>query len=447
MSISDYIKKELPKWPNWINLILLRLNVFGDWVYGRSYQTIRSNIKEVSPEKKLIEITNYAIKNVPYYRNKYNELRIHSKEEFEQKIGFIDKEEVMSHWEEFLVDNIDWHKVVKGTTGGTSGKPLQLVTPKNRYIRESVFINHHRSATGWKPGVCRAVIRNDRLPEGRDYLVNPIQKFFIFDSFRMDSTYAQKVYNIIKRNKIQYIHAYPSGVYQFFKLCEEQSLNLGFIKAVMLSSEALTDEQVWYFTKHLGIKISCSYGHSEKLILAMNNCKDMILHVDPYYGYCEIIDEKGNPIRDKQKIGEMVGTTFSNKYQVLIRYKTGDYAEIEQCVKNNEGVEMLSLNKIEGRWKINRVYKRNGTYTTLTAMNLHGEFYNHINGMQYLQEEKGKLIVLIIKNNQYTSRDEDFIIEHLGNAMGGKQYVEIRYVEQLIFQPNGKFLPLISYIK
>jgi phenylacetate-CoA ligase len=445
MNIGDYIKKELPKWPNWFNLILLRLNVFGDLVYGRSYQTIKSHIKDVSPEEKLIEITNYAIENVPYYRNKYNGLRIHSKEEFEQKIGFINKEEVMSHWEEFLVDNIDWNKVVKGTTGGTSGKPLQLVTPKNRYIRESVFINHHRTATGWKPGVSRAVIRNDRLPEGRDYLVNPIQKFFIFDSFRMDSTYAKKVYSVIKRNKIQYIHAYPSGVYQFFKLCEEQNLDLGFIKAVMLSSEAVTDEQVWYFTKHLGIKISCSYGHSEKLILAMNNCKNMTLHVDPYYGYCEIIDEKGFPIRDKQSMGEMVGTTFSNKYQVFIRYKTGDYAEIDHC-ENINGIDELWLKKIEGRWGNNLIYKNNGTTITTTALNLHGDFYNHINGLQYLQKEKGKISVLIIKNQFYNHFDEEFIVNHLGNAMGGKEYVELEYVDRLIYQPNGKFLPLISYL-
>ena len=32
--------------------------------------------------------------------------------------------------------------------------------------------------------------------------------------------------------------------------------------------------------------------------------------------------------------------------------------------------------------------------------------YEHINGMQYIQEEKGKLIVLIIKNEKYCENDE-----------------------------------------
>ena len=67
-----------------------------------------------NPDEKLIEIVNYAIENVPYYRKKYGNLRITSKKEFEEKIAFIDKDEVMAHWDDFLVDNIDWSRCVTG---------------------------------------------------------------------------------------------------------------------------------------------------------------------------------------------------------------------------------------------------------------------------------------------------------------------------------------------
>lgn len=39
MGLADYIKTELPQWPNWINRILLRLFFFGNKVYGKSYET------------------------------------------------------------------------------------------------------------------------------------------------------------------------------------------------------------------------------------------------------------------------------------------------------------------------------------------------------------------------------------------------------------------------
>ncbi len=441
MGLADYVKTELPKWPNWINKILLRLNLFGNKVYGKGYETTLKEIEQLCPEEKLCEIVNFAIKNVPYYRNKYGNLQIKSIKEFEEKIAFIDKDEVMAHWEDFLVDNIDWSKCNTGTTGGTSGKPLKLVIPKNRYIRGAVFTDMYRKHSEWNIGDIRAVIRNNRLPANRDYLINPIMRQFIFDAFRINDKYAVKIYKTLKRNNVKYIFAYPSAVCQFLSICKKLNLDLSFLKAVHLSSEAVTEDQAWLITKTCGLKLSYTYGHSEKLIFAANDCTDMDLIVEPKYGYFELIDKDGNPLDKAGEIGEMVGTTFFNKYMPLIRYRTGDFAEL-----GNKKGGKTTLKKIHGRWDKSLIYRCDGTTTSATALNLHGEFFEHINGMQYIQEEKGKLIVLVIKNHLYSNKDEEFIINHIGNAMLGKENVEIRYVEKLIMQPNGKFLPIITKI-
>lgn len=445
MNVADYVKHKLPYWPNWINLLLMRFNFFGGRVYGKSSQFFKKNIPNIQPEQKLLEMVNFAIKNVPYYRNRYTGMKIHSVEEFKAKIAFIDKDEVMAHWDEFLVDNIDWEKCVTGTTGGTSGKPLKLVQPKNRYIVEAAFVSTIRGKSGWHH-TPRALIRNHKLPTNRDFILNPLTKDFMFDAFRMDEFYAVKVYSIMRKYHIDYIHAYPSGAYQFLKLCHRQRLYLSFIKCCMLSSEALTDEQIQFIWGTLHIPISITYGHSEKLILAGNDCKSLDYLVEPGYGFFELVDKNGKNIIHAGGIGEMVGTTFYNRYMPLIRYRTGDFAEYGGVRKDIDGVEKVVLHKIYGRWNSSVIYKQDGTTTSITALNLHGEFYIHIDGMQYVQEERGKLLVLIIKNELYTFKDEDFIMEHLGYAMGGKEYITIRYVSKLIYQPNGKFLPFISLI-
>ena len=185
MNVADYVKHKLPYWPNWINLLLMRFNFFGGRVYGKSSQFFKKNIPNIQPEQKLLEMVNFAIKNVPYYRNRYTGMKIHSVEEFKAKIAFIDKDEVMAHWDEFLVDNIDWEKCVTGTTGGTSGKPLKLVQPKNRYIVEAAFVSTIRGKSGWHH-TPRALIRNHKLPTNRDFILNPLTKDFMFDAFRMD---------------------------------------------------------------------------------------------------------------------------------------------------------------------------------------------------------------------------------------------------------------------
>lgn len=441
MNIADYIKNELPKWPNWINNIILKMNIFGSKVYGKKYEVAKEEIESLVPEEKLCEMVNFAIEHVPYYRKKYGSLRITSIKEFEEKIGFIDKNEVMEHWEDFIADGTDLNKCSVGTTGGTSGKPLKLVIPANRYIREAVFVNKYRGFSGWKFGDRKAMIRNHRLPANKDYMINPITHDFIFDAFRINEEYVKCIYSVIKKNKIRFIHAYPSAVCQFLNICNKLKLDLSILEAVLLSSEAVTEDQTWLITKVCGLKLSYTYGHSEKLIFAANDCKSMDLIVDSRYGYFELIDKEGKPLDTAGEIGEMTGTTFFNKQMPLIRYRTGDFAELGHEKNGNK-----TLRKIHGRWDKSIIYRCDGTQTSLTALNLHGNFYEHINGMQYVQEEKGKLIALIIKNDKYCEKDETFILEHLGNAMLGKENVEIKYVEKLIIQPNGKFLPIISNV-
>ena len=445
MGLADYIKTELPKWPNWFNGILLKMNFLGSIVYGNGYRQFRKSMELSNPDAKLIEIVNFAIENVPYYRKKYGNLRITSKKEFEEKIAFIDKDEVMAHWDDFLVDNIDWSKCRIGTTGGTSGKPLKLVTPTNRYIHSLAFWHKELEWFGWKYHT-RGVIRNHKLPEGRDYMVSPILKEIIFDAFRIDEEYAKRIWKVLKRMNIKYMHCYPSAMFQFLKLCKKQGLDVSFIKACFLASESVTEVQRRFIKDEMGINIYSFYGHSEKLIMAGNCLESDDYHIEESYGYCELVSEDGNVINEPGIMGEMVGTTFTNKYFPLIRYRTGDYSKYSEagCPLHKKQYRLLA--GVAGRWDKSLIYRLDGTTTSVTAMNLHNDVYEHIDGLQYIQEEKGKLRVLVIKNEKFTAADEAYMIEHHANAMRNREGISIEYVEKLIFQANGKFLPLISRI-
>lgn len=441
MGIADYIKNRLPYWPAWLNLMLLRLNVLGPWVYGRTYMRLRNTIDRDNPEELLLAMANHALRNVPYYRRRYPGMTIGSVEEFEQKIAPIDKAEVMAHWDEFVADGTDPGACVTGTTGGTSGKPLKLMMPRNRYAREMVFWHRNLRRFGWNYDT-RAVIRNHHLPQGRDYIVNPVMKEFIFDPFRMNADYARTVWHTMRLFRIRFVHAYPSAAYQFLKLCRRQGLDVSFVKACFLASEPVTAEQRQFIEQELGIAVFSFFGHSEKLIFAGNRPGETAYCVEESYGYLELLDKEGRTIGQPGQWGEMVGTTFFNFCFPLLRYRTGDYSAYAPGSTDRP----RRLETVEGRWENSLIYKADGTTTSCTAMNLHGEVYEHIDGLQYVQEEKGRLKVLVIPNAEYTGADERQLQEHIGAAMGGSRYVEICTVERLIFQPNGKFLPLISRV-
>jgi phenylacetate-CoA ligase len=418
----------------------------GGYIYGKKYIDHKKLIRKIKAdevEAKLIDLTNFSIKNVKYYRNRYLGIRINSIEEFKSKIKFIDKNKVMVHWDEFLADGIDMKQCKQGTTGGTSGRPLKLILPGNRYIVELATVHSLWNEIGWNYDM-RGVIRNHRLSPDKIYVINPITKEIIFDAFRISAEYVKVIYKIIKNKKIKYIQAYPSAAYQFCKLCYKQNLNISFIKSFLCSSERITDEQYYFIHDKLGINIFNFYGHSEKLVIAGSNSGNNNLKFVPSYGYAELVDKDDRDVKNPGTTGEIVGTTFYNKYMPLIRYKTGDTAELWRVPEaSNDG---LIINKIAGRWDYNLIYRYDGTTTSITALNLHGDLYEHIDGMQYVQEKKGELIVLIIKNDRYTVETEKRFLFHFQRGLGAKGKVYIKYVDKLIFMPNGKFLPLISRI-
>lgn len=442
IGIADYIKNKIPLWPNWITLPLSKLNIFKGLVYGRAYLNFEKTYISENPEKKLLRIINYAIRHVPYYRERYSGLVIKSYDSFINNIGFIDKDTVMANWEKFISDEADLSKCIIGTTGGTSGKPLKLVMPKNRYTHSMFFWHRQLKRFGWNYHLT-GVIRNHHLPNNRDYMVNPIMKQVIFDAFRSDDLYFQKVWKVLKKNNIKFIHAYPSSAYAFLKSCKNQNLDTSFIRCCFLTSEAIADFQKTLISDILGIQILGSYGHSEKLCMAGTIPGSSEYEIDEEYGLTEIVNKEGVLCHESGELGEIVGTTYFNYDFPLIRYRTGDYAKIGE--PNLTGERMLA--QIDGRREKSLIYKYDGSYTNASALNLHGDYYERISGIQYIQDRKGYLRVLIIKDTNYTEEDDRFIRDFMSNAMGGEDFVSIEYVDKLVFNSNGKFLPLISNVR
>jgi len=293
----------------------------------------------------------------------------------------------------------------------------------------------------------RAVLRNHKLHENEVFRINPITKEFIFDNFGLSPKYVRQIHDILLKYKISFIHAYPSAAYQFCLLSKEEGLDLGFIKAFLCGSEGIMDFQKKLIVDDFGLKLFSWYGHSEKLVLGGYCENTNHYHIEPHYGFFELIGKNNQPIVNPGEFGEIVGTTLHNFGMPLIRYKTGDFAEYvgdhcEAC-----GRKMPIIKNIKGRWDKNQIYKKDGTYISTTALNLHNELYQIINGIQYIQKDPGSLKVLIIKGNNFRYDHEIVFKKHFSDAMGPDSEVIVEYVDSLLFQPNGKFVQLISNIK
>lgn len=447
--IKTSILKTIPLFPNSINHRLLALNRNPVRIYGSRYGTYRSFLRDSAqhydPLPKLIATVNDAISRVPYYQQRYDNRRVVSLVEFEEQIGFLDKDTILANFPEFMARGIDLSTYDRGTTGGTSGKPLQLIMPRERYVVEMATMHSLWERAGYRFDV-RAVIRNHRLDDRKLYRINPITREVIFDGFRLNSDYFARIYETITKHSIRFIHCYPSTAYEFATFLLENRLDTSGIKAFLSGSENIFNYQRELIQGQLGIRFYNWYGHSEQLVLAGYCVGTDHYHVEPTYGYFELVDEMGRLVRETGGIGEIVGTSFHNPGMPFIRYRTGDYAEYVGDWCPNCGRHLPIIRNIQGRWSGDRVYSADGTFVTTTALNLHNDLYQVINGIQYLQHSKGVLEVLIVKSKDYKPHHEKALYAHFNSKLGVGTTVSIRYVERLLRNANGKFVHIISRV-
>jgi phenylacetate-CoA ligase len=361
-------------------------------------------------------------------------------------LGFIDKDTVLDSYDAFINPKVDIRAYDTGTTGGTSGKPMRLIVPKTRYVVELATMHEMWSRVGYNFDV-KAVIRNHRLPDDVVYMINPITREVIFDGFRLDDDYFEKIYQVISRMAIPFIHAYPSAAYEFSVFLINRAYDTSFIRAFLSGSENVFDYQIDLIEKRLRIRFYNWYGHSEKLILAGYCRESNSYHVEPTYGYFELVDDENRVIRETGIVGEMVGTSFHNPGMPLIRYRTGDFAEYVSNFCPACGRSMTILKNIRGRWSGDKIFNSDGSFVTTTALNLHSDLYSMINGIQYIQESKGDLRVLVIKSSEFKDVHEIALLRHFREKLKPDTTVSIECVDRLLRQPNGKFLQLVSNVQ
>ena len=417
-------------------------------IYGKEYaiykKFVKDNLSEYNNSSELIQIVNNTIENVPYYQKKYKAIK--SIEEFKQKIGFINKDIIANDLEGFLSGNIDKSKYMLGTTGGTGGNPLKMYIPKKRHIVELGTMHNLWSNVGFDHNI-RAVIRNKKLSDDVDYIVNPITKEIVFDGFRLNEQYFETIYKVIKKFKVAYVHAYPSTAYEFSRYIVKNDLDTSFIESFLSGSENVYEYQKTFIREKAKINFYNWYGHSEKLVLG-GYCKGSdCYHIEPTYGYFELLDENGQDITTPGQVGEIVGTTLNNIGMPMIRYKTDDFAEYvgDYCPHCKRHIKLIK--HIQGRWSGSKIYGADGSVTTSTALNFHDDLYMYIAGLQYIQKVKGKLEVLVIKGPTFEEAHNKRLKSYYKSKFSSDTVIEIKYVDQLLRKPNGKFVELISEIK
>ena len=359
-----------------------------------------------------------------------------------EKISFINKNTILESFDKMIIKKSGADYV---TTGGTSGKPLGFYINKNRKGFEWFWMTNNWNKVGFTLKDYRAVLRNHKLKE-RKFQIDPLVREYRYNNFSLNDSYIDYVIKHSLENNIKFLHAYPSAAYMLASRIKKMKSKHSF-NTFLCGSETVFPFQKELIQKELEIRMYTFYGHTEKLILAGEESVCENYHSNPFYGFTEIIDGSGSPIKTAGLSGELVGTGFINTKMPFIRYKTGDFAEYVGEICPNCGHIGLTFKNVKGRWIGDKIYKSDGAVITTTALNLHNDAYHYIKNIQYKQEQKGELEVRIVPENNYNSLIKEKLLNELILKVGNNLKINIVEVESVEYTQNNKFQLLIQKIK
>ncbi|MBP1745821.1 MAG: phenylacetate--CoA ligase family protein [Deltaproteobacteria bacterium] len=387
--------------------------------------------------EQLKDLLIHAGKNVPYYRKVLGEYgfkpeKLQGLDDL-KTLPYIDKEIVRDNIREFLADNIPRRTLFRKTTSGSTGSPLAIYSNKETEEKHWATVVYSWSKVGYSPK-SRAV---DFCPSTRK--VKRYGNQLILSRYYFDDEFLQgKFVALIRNFEPELIFGIPSALFLFSNFMKKKKMPpFNGIRACISESEPLYPWQKEPIEEIFNARTFQTYGMVEKAIYASQCIRSSRYHIYPQYGIPEM-----TPARDG--ICEIVGTSFINYANPLIRYKTGDIGILntQKCEGCNASHQSLDL--IVGRIGSLLVGKNGALYSPL-AVGIDSNVFENVKQFQFFQDSPGKVTLRIVKKESFTDADTDRIRKKIITDIGLQRVnndmeITIVFEKDIYKSPFGKYI-------
>lgn len=394
----------------------------------------------------------HAIETVPYYRELFKKEGF-TKESFSTfelsdlpKLPFLDKNTYRQIGTTTLLSTIQEPDGIFLPSSGSTGTPTKTMTSA---------INHQRVTAGnearirnWA-GVTqndpRGMIGGRRIVPGGNpkppfYRYNLVEKQVYLSPYHISKSTAPNYLEGLKKYGATYMNGYAASNFVLARFFDELGLDAPQMKAVISSSEKLTQEMRDTYQKVYGCKTYDAYSSVEACCL-ISECEHGKLHVSPDMGIIEFLNDDGEPAKAGE-MAEMVCTGILNYNQPLIRYRMKDLAVLsdEKCAC---GREMQVVKEIVGRIE-DLVIGRDGREFAY-FYNVFVNLPNIIEG-QVVQNDYEDFELNVASQNGLSEAEKETMIKRMESQLG-EINVKINEVASIPRTKNGKFKTVVSKVK
>ncbi|MGO9241684.1 MAG: phenylacetate--CoA ligase family protein [Bryobacteraceae bacterium] len=273
---------------------------------------------------KLQYICNVARADTEYY-NKYLPIRLTALSQLSQ-LPILSRDVVR-----VLAMSMRNRAVPKGdqiwvTTTGTTGASLKVCYSPAVMRRNWAFRMQQFLWAGVPPRSPRITAFGNQIIPSRQksppfWMHNIVENQIFVSIFHLSISYAADYVKFLKRHAKWVLEGFPSavGLLADFVLARGERIPM---RAVFTDGEPLSVNLRSRIESAFCTRVFNTYGNTE-LCGLIQQCEHQKMHVNPDYGFLEIVDDDGVPVKCGDT-GYFVWTGFINDSMLLLRYKIGD---------------------------------------------------------------------------------------------------------------------------
>lgn len=407
-------------------------------------------LKELQNER-LRALIEHAYENVPYYHRIFEERKLTDKNiqtvDDLQKLPVLTKEIIRRNFSDLIATDSRKRRPFLNSTSGSTGEPLKY------YLDMEVSsVNWAGMFRGWgwagyKLGDKRATLAGSSLvPDSSPSLVKRLrwlgERDRPFSAVHMDdkrmALYAEKITAYMPR----FLRGYPSAIYIFASYLKRTNSNTIRPTAVFTTAEMLLSQHREVIEKQFGCRVFDQYGCYDGGAQAMECSEHSGFHISAEKVIMEFVDEDNKPAASGCS-GEILTTDLHNYTMPFIRYAVRDKGTLSarQC-PCGRGLPLME--SIEGR-TTDFITFSNGVTLSGPALTL--VFGNcNIKHYQVIQEAKDKLVIKVIKAEDYSDRDTEHFLGVIRAHAGKNIVIEVQFVDEIPATKGGKWRFIISNV-
>jgi len=405
-------------------------------------------------QKRLQLLIKHAYENVPYYHRLFNQLGLKPQSIKNvadlQQLPILTKETIRNNFNDLIAKNYSKEELIPSSTGGSTGEPMRFFIDRKWNTWNMAAAYRQWGWAGYDVGdkivyLWSAPQDLQQLSKLKTKIFYLMMRTIMLNAFNMTEKTMDEYIDILKKFKPKVINAYASAIYLMAHYMEKRKIWDIQPKAVLTTADMLFEHRRKTIENVFGCEIFDYYSGRDTSLQAGECPEHFGYHLSIENAVIEFI--KDNEHVNVGELGKIIITDLCNFAMPFIRYEIGDLGvpsdEICSC-----GRGLPLMKSIKGRI-LDTIITPDGKYLT-------GELFpsifadydiKGIKEYQIIQKTKEKLLIKLVKENDYSDDDLKLYINIIRKHVGKNININVKFVKKIEPTISGKHRPIISEVK